>query len=228
MVVDAFAMQKKTGKQSKKRRQLVFSFTELTVIEFFSVSRQSPPEVLSMSLLANTTSYSGEVVEGVNHTVVGDRKLVEWVVIAHNDRHMLSAISRVVGSESNITLEIPQSEWDFDSDQLSSALDRCTCHGGAKRLLRVGHSDGSQKESVVSSASGSNSGGLFVDARESVLRAIASKDQFADLVRSVVQNESVGQAISRGTLKLHALFYLEHCGTYLVYNPVENEYRPLA
>lgn len=181
-----------------------------------------------MSALLNEPAFASEHVESLKRAVVGDQSAIDWLVISHNDPEMFKRITGVTGKGTSSSLLIPQADWDFQSEELSSALDWSINHAGAKHLLLVGHSAGSEPESAGSERQSPPASRLFGGTREMLVRAQQAKSQFADNVDSVLANETVQRSLTAKTLRLHALFYLAYSETFLMYNPASREFQPLG
>lgn len=181
-----------------------------------------------MSALLNEPALANEYVERLKGAVDGDQSSIQWMVISHNDPDMFKRVMRVTGSGTTGSLLIPQSEWDFQSQEMSSALDWSINDAGAEHLLLVGHSAGSDPESAGSGSESPQANRLFGGTRQTLVRAQQAKAEFADKVDSVLANESVQRSITGKTLQLHAIFYLAYSQTFLMYNPATRQFQPLG
>ena len=179
-----------------------------------------------MSTLTSEAIYNGEIVEGIKHALVGDRKSVNWMIVAHCNGSMLSQLSRVIGSDSSVTLEIPQSDWDSRSEPLAEAIE-WSAAGGAKHLLFVGHSEGCAEIESLSSVAPEGSSRILGGARKVVARARKAKEQFASHIDTISQSKELKGVVESGSLQIHALFYLAHSDTFMVYDLEAKEFRPL-
>ena len=174
-----------------------------------------------MSILADAPSQNLRHVEILKE--VANRKVAktEWVVIAHGDQEMKQRVSQVLDPGSCALLEIPQSSWDFKSEQMATALEEAINESGAKNVLFVGHSSACDDPTDLSRPRelGKN---LLADLQSVKKSTQEAKEHFTE------QIESVLQTLDSGRVQIHGLFYLAHGKAFLVYLPGARAFRPLA
>ena len=180
-----------------------------------------------MSMLAPAPKQASRYVEILKDAAEKQDGQTEWVVIAHNDQEMQRKVSQVFETSSYAVLEMPQVSWDFGSEEMISALDWAINESGAKNLLFVGHSSACDDPTDHSRPCefGKN---LLADIQRTEKSTRKAKEQFAEKIESVFRNGSLSQAFIDGGLQMYALFYLAPGKSFLVYDPREQAYRPLA
>ena len=174
------------------------------------------------------TCFSSHSIDHLQHAIIDDNSTIDWLLISHDDPDVRSRLAKAAAMESSGMLTMPQSQWDFQSGDLPSLLDCAAARGGVQRLWLVGHSEGCDDDPVDGSARSETGHRLIGAARSMLNKASRAKDDFASKVKSLHQHPAVQQAVADGELRVHALFYLAHCKTFLLYNPATNEFRPLA
>ncbi|WP_182866007.1 hypothetical protein [Stieleria mannarensis] len=185
----------------------------------------SNPSVAS----ANAPLYTGGSVKSLQNALVDAPRTIDWLIISHHDPKVQDRIRHVPGNQSSCLLTMPQLEWNFQSGELASLLERSIDRNGVQRLLLVGHSDSGSKDDADSSGGRNKTPQRLFDATRLMLsRAQHAKSHFADLVNSVYLHPVVHRAVAAGELRVHALFYLAHCESFLFFDASKNEFRPLA
>ncbi|QEF96038.1 hypothetical protein Mal15_00640 [Stieleria maiorica] len=187
-----------------------------------------------MSLLANAPStskapyYTGGSVKCLQDALIDASKTVDWLIISHDDPKVHDRIMRVPGSQSSCLLTVPQFQWNFQTGELVSLLERAIDRSGVQRLLLVGHSDSPVDDSESSFQRTKTPRRLFDATRSMLTRAQHAKNDFADRVNSISLHPTVHRGLAGGQLRVHALFYLAHSEAFLLFDPSTNEFRPLA
>lgn len=164
---------------------------------------------------------------------------LQWLVIAHNDPALIRRLSEVVDDESAAMLQIPQSSWDLEAEDLPVAVKWSIDVARVERLLLVGHSQaapqgesaswiGDDLATVEPADSLQSSYQRLLGGANQVQHAIQqSKDHFAAQVSHLCEIEEVQRALVEGRLKLHTLFYVSQGGTFLLFDLVTQTFRPL-
>ncbi|MDV6033065.1 MAG: hypothetical protein F9B45_23865 [Phycisphaera sp. RhM] len=177
---------------------------------------------------SDVTFLSSHSIDRLQQAIMEDESTIDWLLIAHDDPDLHSRLAKAAAMESSGMLTMHQSQWEFQSGDLGSLLDSAVARGGVQRLWLVGHSEGCDGDSADDSAQSETGHSLIGAARSMLNKASRAKDDFASKVKSLHQHPAVQQAVADGDLRVHALFYLTHCKTFLMYNPATNEFRPLA
>ncbi|MCS7465621.1 hypothetical protein NZK35_02910 [Stieleria sp. ICT_E10.1] len=186
------------------------------------------PPVHHASHSSDATFFSSHSIDRVQQAIVEEESTIDWMLIAHDDPDLQSRLAKAAAMESSGMLTMHQSQWDFQSADLASLLDSAVARSGVRRLWLVGHSEGCDDGPVDDSAQSETGHRLIGAARSMLNKASRAKDDFASKAKSLHQHPAVQQAVDDGDLRVHALFYLAHCKTFLLYNPATHEFRPLA
>ncbi|PAY21135.1 hypothetical protein CKO51_02265 [Rhodopirellula sp. SM50] len=181
-----------------------------------------------VSQSSDATFLSSHSIDRVQHAITEDESTIDWLLIAHDDPDLHSRLAKAAAMESSCMLTVHQSQWEFQSAGLASLLDSAVARSGVQRLWLVGHSEGCDDDPLEDSAQGETGHQLIGAARTMLNKASRAKDDFASKVKSLHQHPAVQQAVADGDLRVHALFYLAHCKTFLMYNSATHEFRPLA
>ncbi|WP_372898461.1 hypothetical protein [Stieleria sp.] len=177
---------------------------------------------------SDATCFSSHSIDRLQQAIMEDESTIDWLLVSHDDPDLHSRLAKAAAMESSGMLTMHQSQWEFQSGDMASLLDCAVASCGVQRLWLVGHSEGCDDGPADDSGQSETGHPLVGAARSMLNKASRAKDDFASKVKSLHQHPAVQQAVHDGDLRVHALFYLAHCKTFLMYNPATDEFRPLA
>jgi hypothetical protein len=152
---------------------------------------------------------------------------------------MLRQLAEVIDEKSAAMLRIPQDNWGLNGSALPEAVKWSICEAGVKHLLLLGHSSGDRPELSVSAAEDRFAATVPMSAKQSSYDRLLegaqgvqeqtrrSKAQFVQQVGHLCEIAEVQDAISDGRLQLHALFYVAHSGTFLLFDLVNQQFHAI-
>jgi carbonic anhydrase len=163
------------------------------------------------------------------------KKTIEFLVIAHNDPEMLSALSSAFAGESAVVLEISQNVWDFEGNQLPEAIEWALEVFDIRHLVLAGHtlaggplSRGSLTASATNKSEQDSYGKLIAGARFNNVRNRPAKDRLALQVKQLLELPIVKNRCRNGELSVYGLLYRAESGLFMAYDTNQDTFKPLV
>ncbi len=155
----------------------------------------------------------------------------DWLVITHDDTNLLEALTDALGDKSTAILKMKQSSWDFNDDNLQTALARALQQTQTTHIMLLGCADMADYVLDEPPTDGSSALDTYHRLRRGATNDHATcrseQDRFANRVHQFLDSEAIRGAWSAGRLAVCGLFYRSVDGVFVVYDPDTRDYKPL-
>jgi len=166
-------------------------------------------------------------------------KTADWLVLAHNDVHLLNHLEEAFPDSLLAVISQPQSCWQMSEPLIAEAIGWALCESGVKGVLLIGHSQGGLPEEHVKliggkhrPAAGNNgqagsSSSPLDRLRQAQARASSVQNHFEKQMDILSRIPALETRLARQQTQLHGLFYRAESGVFFAYDWQERAYRAL-
>lgn len=162
---------------------------------------------------------------------------VEWLVIAHNDSHLIKSLHEALAGTSAAVLEVSQDRWDFTGSDLPEAIQWALDQGGVSNLVLVGHAHAGGADARLSFVEPGSPEGDAADhsgyrrlvggVQRSGQHNRSAQNRFAEQLKQLQELPAANSRQQDGELSVYGLFYRDESGLFLLYDAENDSFHPL-
>ena len=166
---------------------------------------------------------------------------VDWLVIAHNDLPLLQRLADALADTSAVLLPLSQAAWNKEEETLPDIVEWAVHEAGVNSIVLVAHSQAAAHPTRAAIASEGDrdatshrhtkrtrSTPLFRRVAHGQDHLQRVKQQLAEQVIRLTENEQMSQQYSESTPSVHGLLYLAESDSFLVFEAKTREFRRLG
>jgi len=186
--------------------------------------------------MIKTAVAANPYIEQLKDKSTQDVPQVDYLIIAHPDDRMVTALKSAFSEYQLAILTIPQFGWDMSGDAEQEVVQWAVEELNVKGVLLVGHSQGGFPNEQVQlfngssdrqSASGRQGNPLLERVRQAQAALVKSEQHFVDQLQGLVSLPSLSEKTLRDPSWIQGLFYRAESGIFCLVDPQSGSFQAL-